>query len=160
MPKTTLDNGPQMKQLASKATSMTRDHAFVHGTTMSVPGIQVKGDLARPEEHPQATKKHKIPKGGQKKTLLGGPTERKARKAFPKAMMASRKVIFALIKQKKPQARISPRVNAQERTKKERAKKAFILNPDSHPLKHTTKKVTATRGNQMTGPPAIGLTSP
>ena len=40
--------------------------------------------------------KHKIPNGGQKRTLLGGPKEKKARKAFQKAMMGSIRVVFAL----------------------------------------------------------------
>ena len=38
--------------------------------------------------------KHKILNGGQKRTLLAGPDERKARKACQKAMMAFRRVGF------------------------------------------------------------------
>ena len=45
--------------------------------------------------------KHKILYGGQKRTLLGGPKERKARKACQKAMMAFRRVVFALTSQTK-----------------------------------------------------------
>ena len=37
--------------------------------------------------------------------------------------------------------------------------KAFILNPDSNPLKHPMKKVIATLGNQMTGLLASSLTT-
>ena len=37
-------------------------------------------------------KKHKIQNGGQKRPLLGGPKERKARKACQKAMMAFRRL--------------------------------------------------------------------
>ena len=33
-----------------------------------------------PEEHSLAKNKHKIPNGGQKRTLLGGPKERKTKK--------------------------------------------------------------------------------
>ena len=44
--------------------------------------------------------KHKILYGGQKRILLGGPKERKARKACQKAMMAFRSV-FALTSQTK-----------------------------------------------------------
>ena len=45
------------------------------------------------------------------------------------------------------------------RTKKEKAVKAFILNPDSNPLKHTMKKVIAIHGYQMTGLLASSLTT-
>ena len=62
--------------------------------------------------------KHKILNGGQKRTLLGGPKERKARKACQKAMMAFRMVVFALTSQTKAQARTIPRTKARERTKK------------------------------------------
>ena len=40
--KTTLDNGPQMRCLARKATLMMRDHAFGHGVCLAVQTIQVK----------------------------------------------------------------------------------------------------------------------
>ena len=45
--------------------------------------------------------RHKILNGGQKRTLLAGPKERKARKACQKAMMAFRSVVFALTSQTK-----------------------------------------------------------
>ena len=43
---------------------------------------------------------------------------------------------------------------------KKKNMKASILNPDSHPLKHSTKKVIAIPGTQMTGLLASGLTTP
>ena len=51
-----------------------------------------------PEEHSLAMNKQKIMNGGQKRTLLGGPKERKAKKkkACQKAMMALRRVVVAL----------------------------------------------------------------
>ena len=58
--------------------------------------VKVKEDPKGPEERSLAMNKHKILNGGQKRTLLGGPKERKARKACHKAMMAFRKVGFAL----------------------------------------------------------------
>ena len=56
------------------------------------------------------------------------------------------------------QARISTKTKARERAHKEKAMKAFILNPDSQPLKHPMKKDMAIPGNRMTGLPASGLT--
>ena len=43
-----------------------------------------KGRSKRPEENSLEMNKYKIPNGGQKRTLLGGPKERKARKACQK----------------------------------------------------------------------------
>ena len=51
-------------------------------------------DSKGPKEHSLEKNKHTILNGGQKKKLLGGPKERKARKAFQKAMNAFRKVGF------------------------------------------------------------------
>ena len=70
------------------------------------------------------------PKGGQKRTLLGGPKGRKARKACQRAMMASRRVVFALTSPTKVQARIFPRTKGRERTQKERARKEPFPNLD------------------------------
>ena len=102
-----------MKRLASKATLMMKDHVFGHETTLSVPGSPDHSRAARlkeekerkkekaeddpkgPEEHSLAKNKHKILKCGQKRTLLGGTKERKARKDCQKAMMAFRRVVFA-----------------------------------------------------------------
>ena len=84
--------------------------------------------------------KDKILNGGQKRTLLGGPEDRKARKACQKAMMAFRRVVFSLTSPTKAQARIIPRTKARERTKKEKGRKEHILNPDLQPLKHLLKK--------------------
>ena len=99
-----------------------------------------------------AKNKHKILHGGQKRTLLGGPEERKARKACHKAMMAFRRVVFALTSQIKAKAK--------ERTKKEKAREVLVLNPDFQPLKHPMKKDMAMPGYRTTRLPAIVLTSP
>ena len=104
--------------------------------------------------------KHKIQYGGQKRTVLGGPKERKGRKACQKAMMAFRRVVFALTRQTKAQARIIPRTKVEERTKKVKAREEHVLNPDFQPQKHPTKKGMAMPGNQTIGLPAIGLTIP
>ena len=56
-----------------------------------------------------AKNKRKILNGGQWRSLLGGPKERKARKAGQKATKAFRSVAFALISQMKVQARTAPR---------------------------------------------------
>ena len=74
--------------------------------------------------------------------------------------MAIRRVVFALTTQTKAQARIITRTKAKERTKKEKARKELILNPDFQPQKHPTKKDTAMPGNQTIGLPAMGLTIP
>ena len=73
--------------------------------------------------------------------------------------MALRRVVFALASQIKAQARIIPRTKARERTKKEKARKELILNPDFQPLKHPIKK-DIRPGNRTIGLPVIGLTSP
>ena len=52
------------------------------------------------------------------------------------------------------------RTLARERTKKEKARKEFILNPDFQLLKHPMKKDMAMPGSRTVGLPAIGLTSP
>ena len=75
-------------------------------------------------------------------------------------MMAVRRVVFALTTQTKAQTRIITRTKAKERTKKEKARKELIVNPDFQPQKHPTKKDTAMPGNQTIGLPAMGLTIP
>ena len=97
--------------------------------------------------------KRKIPNGGQKRTLLGGPNERKARKACQRATMASRRVVFALTSTTKVHARIFSKTKAEERITKEKAKKEPFLNPDCELQKHPP-------GNQTIGLPTIGLTIP
>ena len=52
------------------------------------------------------------------------------------------------------------RTKAEERIKKEKAKKEPILNPDSQPQKHPTKKDKARPGNKTIGLPVIGLVIP
>ena len=58
------------------------------------------------DEHSLVNKKHTILNGGQKKILLGGPKERKVRKASQTAMKAFRN-------QKKAQARISSSIQGE-----------------------------------------------
>ena len=55
---------------------------------------------------------------------------------------------------------ISHSTKAEARTKKERAKKVFLLNLDVQPRKHPVKKDMAMLGNWTTGLPTIGLTIP
>ena len=55
---------------------------------------KLKVDSKGPKEHSLVENKHRILSGGQMKNLLGGPKERKARKAFQKAMSAFRKLGF------------------------------------------------------------------
>ena len=104
--------------------------------------------------------KHRTLNGGQKKIVPGGPKEIKARKACRKAMMAFRRVVFALTSQMEAQARTTPRTKAKERPQKERARKALILNLDFQPRKDPVKKDMAMPRNQTTGLPAIVLTIP
>ena len=75
------------------------------------------------EDHSLAKNKHKILKCGQKRALLGGPKDAKARKDCQKAMMALRRVVFAFASQIKAQARITPRTKATESPQKGRGKK-------------------------------------
>ena len=64
-------------------------------------------DPKGPEEHCWVMSKRKILNGGKKMIKFGGPKDRKARRA-KKAMMASMRVVFALISPTKAQARIFP----------------------------------------------------
>ena len=68
-----------------------------------------------------AKNKHKILECGQKRVLLGGPKDAKARK-----------VVFAITSQIKAQAKIISRTNARESHKKERARKKLILNQSGY----------------------------
>ena len=54
--------------------------------------------------------------------------------------MASMWMVFALTSLEKVQARTFPKTKAEERTKKEKARKGPVLNPDSQPQKHSMKK--------------------
>ena len=75
--------------------------------------------------------------------------------------MVFRRVVFALTNRTKVQARTFTKTKAEERTKKEKARKErFFSIRTFQPLKHPTKKDMAAPGNQTTGLPAIGLTSP
>ena len=82
---------------------------------------------------------------------------RKARRACQEAMMAFRRVVFALTSERKAQTRIIPRTKARESSKKEKARKKLILNRDLQLLKHPEKKNMAMPGNLMTGLPVSGL---
>ena len=75
-------------------------------------------------------------------------------------MMASIRVVLALTSPTKVQARTFPKTKEEEKTKKERAKKEPILNPDSQTQKHPLKNNMARPGNQTIGLPVIGLTIP
>ena len=119
-----------------------------------------KDDPKGPEEHSLAINRYKIPNGGQKRILLGGLKERKTRKACQKAMMVFRRVVFALTSPTKVQARTFTETKAEEKVKKEKAKKEPFLNPDCQPQKHPMKKDMAAPGNQTTGLPVIGLAIP
>ena len=119
-----------------------------------------KADPRGPEEHSLAKNKHKILNVRHKRTLLGGPKERKARKAGQKATKAFGRVAFVLTSQITVQARTTPRTKTKERTKNEKVRKEFILDLDFQPLKHPMKKDMAMFGNRTTGLPAIGLTIP
>ena len=147
--KTNLDNGPKIKRLARKAALIMRDHVSGHGTTLSVPRSpdhsraarwkeekkrekeKARNDPKGPEEHSLAMNRYKIPNGGQKRTLPGGPKERKARNDKWCRQGSS--------SPKKPKA--------EERITKEEAKKAPFLNPDCRPQKDPMKKDTAAPGN-------------
>ena len=111
-------------------------------------------DPKEPQEHSLVTSKHRTQNGGQKKIVLGRPKENEARKAFRKVMKAFRKVVLTLTHEKRVQAMISTRTQAEARTKKERAKKVLILNQDFQPRKHPVKNCMAIPGNQTIGIPA------
>ena len=81
--------------------------------------------------------------------VFGGPKERTAREAFRKVMKVFGMVVFVIPHQKRVQAMMSTRTKAESRTKKERATKVLILNPDFQPRKHPEKKNMAILGNQM-----------
>ena len=103
---------------------------------------------------------HTILIGGQKRDFAWWSKGRKGKKAFRKATMAFRNVVFAFASQKEAQARITPRTKAEERTKKGRPKKALMLNLDFQLPKHPVKKVMAILWNQTTDLPAVRLTIP
>ena len=107
-----------------------------------------------------AMNKYKIPNGGQKRTLLDGPKERKARKACQKAMLVFRRVVLALTSPTKVQARIFTQNKGRGRIKKEKAKNEPSFNLDCQPQKHPMKKDMAAPKNQTIGLPVIGLTIP
>ena len=93
---------------------MTRDHDSGHGDdtecAWQVQTIQgaarwkeekerekekARDDPTGSEEHSLVMNKREILNGGKKKTQPSGPKERKARSACQKAMMASKRVVFA-----------------------------------------------------------------
>ena len=82
--------------------------------------------------------------------LLVHRKERKARKAFHKAMKASRKVVSALSSQKKGAGNDFVQHKGRGEDQKKRARKARILNLDCQPPKHPVKKDMAMPGHQTT----------
>ena len=98
--------------------------------------------------------------GGQKRTLLGGPKERKARKAGQKAMMVFRRAVFAPYQPDKGAHKDFSPKKEEKMIKKEKAKKELFLNPDCQPQKHLMEREKAPPGNQTVGLPVIGLTIP
>ena len=119
---------------------------------------KVKADRKGSEEHSLEKNKHKMLNGGQKRTLLGGAKERKARKAGQKE--GFQKGRFRPYQPDKGEARITPRTKTKEKTQKEKARKEFIRNPDFQPLTHPAKKDMDMLGNRTSGLLAIGLMSP
>ena len=55
---------------------------------------------------------------------------------------------------------LSPKQRQRKASKKEKAKKGPILNPDSQPQKHPMEKDMAKPGNQTIGLPVTGLMTP
>ena len=96
-----------------------------------------KEDSEEPEEILLAKNKHRTLNVSQKKTLLVGPKERKARKAEQRVVTDFRSVIFALNLFTKVQAEISRRTEAREKSQKQKAINILILNTDFQPLTHT-----------------------
>ena len=80
---------------------------------------KAKDDPKGPEEHSLVMSNRKIPNGGKKRTQFGGPKERKARRACQKAMMASKRVVFALTSPTKEAGKDFPKTKAEERIEKE-----------------------------------------
>ena len=118
----------------------TWDHNEYAWQSRPFKGRRVKGRIGKgkgkgkvrfqgPEEHTLAKNNHTILIGGHKRTSLGGPKERKVRKAS-QGNDGFRKVAFALTSQIEAQARISPGIKAEERTKEEKARKELVLNLD------------------------------
>ena len=92
---------------------------------------KAEDDPKGPEEHSLVMNRYKIPNGGQKRTLLGGPKERKARQACRKEIMVFRRVGFRPYQpDKNDQARAFTKTKAEERIKKEKAKTEPI--PQKH----------------------------
>ena len=102
--------------------------------------------------------RYKIPNSGQKRTLLGGPKERKARNTCQKAMMVFRRVVFALYQPDKGAGKDVHQNKGRGKDQKGKAKKEPFLNPDCQPQKHPIKKERAAPGNQTIVLPSIGLT--
>ena len=123
-----------------------RDHVSGPGTTLSVPGSpdqsrppgekkkkerekeKARDDPKGPEEHSLVMNKHKILNGGKKGTQFWR-SQRKTRRA-QKAMMVFRRVVFA-----------TSRTKAEERIKKEKAKKRTYPQSDSQPQKHPRRRI-------------------
>ena len=96
------------------------------------------------EEHSVEMNRYKIPNGGQKRSLLGGPKERQARKACQKAMKVYRRVVGKDF------------LPNRSRGKDQTGKRQRRTNLDSQPHKHPIKKDVARPGNQTIGLPVFG----
>ena len=98
------------------------------------------------EEYSLVENKHRILNGSLEKMVLGGPKEEEARGVHRKVKIASLKMASHLPYQKRMQAKISTRTKAEERNKKERARKVLILTVVFPPRKHPMKKIITNPG--------------
>ena len=114
---------------------------------------RAKEDSKEKEEHSLVKNKHRILKGSQQEIVFGGPKEEEARRVRRKEKIVCLKVVVALTSQKRVQAMISIRTQAEARTGKDKAKKVLILNMVFQPLKHPKTKEMASPGNQIIGIP-------
>ena len=112
------------------------------------------------EEHYLVTSKHRNQNCGLKKIVRGGPKENEERQAFQKVMTAFGRVEFAPSHQKRVQAVISTRTEAETRTRKERARDVLFHNQDFQPLETPLKRDQAIPGNQTIDIPAVPTVPP
>ena len=85
---------------------------------------------------------------------------KKGKKGWSEGNDGFLRVVFVFTNRTQVQVRIFTKTKAEERTKREKAKKEPILHPDSQPQKHLMMKDKARPGNQTIGLPVIGLTIP
>ena len=77
----------------------------------------------------------------------------RGKKGFSKGKNHLSESGFRTYQPQQGEVRITPRTKAEERTKKEKARKELILNPDSQLQKYPMKKDMPRPGNQMIGIP-------